>query len=365
MTSDLPPSEPVTAPRTRRTRRAAPPARSVVDREIANELRRLRIAIGTFLIVVVAGVVGYTTIEGVPVLDSLYMTIITITTVGFREIVEPSTAGKILTMGLIVAGFGSVSYAVVTAAEFVLDGTLRFAIERRRMSRTIDEMHNHVIVCGFGRVGRHLANQLDRDGAAFVVVDDDEVKIAELQGLDYLHIQGDATEERVLQEAGLERASAVVAAVHFDADNVLITLTSKGLNPTAVVVSRVKADENEAKLHRAGADRVIAPATIGGRRIAQILTRPAVADFLDRLGAGAVDYTLEEVPVRRNGGLAGRTLKEAGVRERFGCTVVAIRHARDSSLESHPAAESLLEENDVLVVMGNDEQVTAMRNAFR
>ena len=310
------------------------------------------------------GFVGYQVIEGVSPLDSLYMTIITVTTVGFREIVELSTAGKALTIGLIVAGVGSASYAAVTAAEFVVEGHLRRFIERRRMQREIERLDQHVLICGFGRVGRHLADALAEDGAPFVVVENDASKLDELESLNYLHIEGDATEEMVLEDAGVRRARAVVAAVHGDADNVLVTLTAKGLSPGAVVIARAKADETEGKLRRAGADRVILPATIGGRRIAQILTRPVVADFLDGIGAGATDYSLEEVPVDGDSDLAGRTLRDAAVRERYGCSVLAIRHGDETQLDTHPSADTVLESGDVIVVVGSEDEVVAMRRHF-
>jgi voltage-gated potassium channel len=328
------------------------------------ELRRLRFAIGAFLSVVLAGFVGYQVVEGAGPLDSLYMTVITITTVGFREVVEVSSTGKVLTILLIVAGVGSASYTALTAAEFVVEGHLRHFIERRRMQREIQDIDGHVIVCGFGRVGRHLAYQLARERGEFVVVDDDEVKIEEIIDLGYLYVRGDATEEQVLEDAGLYRSRAVVASVNSDADNVLVTLTAKGLSPDTVVIARAKSEENEGKLRRAGADRVIAPSTIGGRRIAQILTRPAVADFLDGIGGGGVDYTLEEIPVREGDGLSGRSLKDAGIRERFGCSVLALRHHGEERLDTHPVATSLLEPGDVLVVMGSEDDVTEMRRFF-
>lgn len=337
----------------RRRRRRLPP--------VASELRRLRLAVAAFGIVVVIGFIGYQVIEDLAPLDALYMTVITITTVGFREVADPSTAGKLLTIGLIVAGVGSVSYGAVTAAEFVVEGHLRRHLERRRMDREIGQLDRHIIVCGFGRVGRHLALTLDRDNEAFVVVDNDEDKSEELEELGYLHIRGDATEENVLLEAGLERARAVVACVNSDADNVLLTITVKGLAPDCIVIARVKADENERKLHRAGADRVISPSTIGGRRIAQVLTRPAVADFLEGVGGTAVDYTLEEVPVRANGELVGVSLRDAAIRERFACTVLAVRPHGKGELDSHPAADVPLAVGDVLVVMGSEDDVTAMR----
>lgn len=328
------------------------------------ELRRLRFAAAAFVVVLVSGVVGYQVVEGMSFLDALYMTIITITTVGFREIVEPSTAGKILTIGLIIAGVGSASYGAITAAEFVVEGHLRQYIERRRMQREIEDLDRHVIVCGFGRVGRHLAAQLERDGAPFVIVDAREESLSELGEHRYPRVVGDATAENVLEEAGLHRASTLVAAVTSDADNVLVTLTAKGLAPSVTVIARVKADENERKLRRAGADRVISPSTIGGRRIAQILTRPAVADFLDGISDGGVDYTLEEIPVRPGSELLGMTLREAQLRDRYGCTVVAIRRGDDARLDTHPSAGAQLQEGDVLVVMGSEDDVTAMRDRF-
>lgn len=326
-----------------------------------SELRRLRIALGTFALVVLVGFFGYRLLTGVGWLDSLYMTVITITTVGFREVIELDQAAKTLTIGLIVAGVGSVSYAAVTAAEFVVEGHLRRYIERRRMHRDIDQIGGHVIVCGFGRVGRHLADALADDGHNFVVIDDNDDKLDVLQRLDYLHVRGDATAELVLEEAAIDRARAVVACVHSDADNVLITLTAKGLNPDATVVARSKADETEGKLRRAGADRVIAPATVGGRRIAQLLTRPAVADFLDGIGAGGTDYTLEEVPITKGSPLNGRTLRDAGVRERYHVSVLAIRQRAANGLVAHPSAETVFEPGDVLVVVGNESDVAAMR----
>lgn len=325
------------------------------------ELRRLRYASATFAAVLLAGFVGYQVVAGLGALDALYMTVITITTVGFGELGDPTPATRVLTIGLIVSGVASASYGAVTAAEFVVEGHLRRYIERRRMQREIDDLQGHIIVCGYGRVGRHLADQLARTGTPFVVIDVEEDKLARLDDNGHPWIQGDATEEHVLQEAGLEHARALVASVKTDADNVLVTLTAKGLVPDLTVIARSKAEENEQKLRRAGADRVIAPSTIGGRRIAQILTRPAVADFLDGISTGGVDYTLEEVPVEAGSPLEGASLRDAAIREQFGCTVVAIRHGGSPKLDTHPGAGEQLEVGDLLVVMGSEPDVTHMR----
>ncbi|MDQ3932281.1 MAG: potassium channel protein [Actinomycetota bacterium] len=324
--------------------------------------RRVRISLTVYAFVILVGFVGYQLLEGLGPLDALYMTIITVTTVGFREVSDLGWAGKAFTIALIVAGVVSATYAALSAAEFFIEGHFRRLIERRRMERKIGRLEGHIIVCGYGRVGRHLVHELGREGVAFVVVDDDESKIGELVDAGYLAVFGDATEEHVLQEAGLQRARALVAAVNTDADNVLITLTAKGLRPDLTVIGRTKADENEAKLRRAGADRVIAPTTIGGRRIAQILTRPVVADFLDGLGPGGIDYTLEEVPIVPEGPLRGATLREAAIRERYGCTVLAVRRAGTLVTDTHPTAESVLHPGDVLVVLGTEADVMAMRD---
>lgn len=331
-----------------------------------NPVRRVRMALTAYVVVLIIGVFGYQVIEGLSFLDALYMTIITVTTVGFGEIGDIDGGGRIFTMLLIVGGVASATYAAVSMAEFVVEGHFRRIIERRRMEREISNLDQHVIICGFGRVGRHLARELLHESVPFVLVDDDDEKIEEVESLGYLYVNGDATEEHVLEEAGLERASAVVACVNTDADNVLIALTAKGMRPALTVIGRVKADENEAKLLRAGADRVIAPSTIGGKRIAQLLTRPVVADFLELVGAaGGLEYSFEEVPVKTGSELEGATLRQAAIRERYGCTVLGIRHTDQEKVDTHPTAETELQAGDVLIVIGSEEDVAGMRDRFR
>lgn len=324
----------------------------------------MRIALGAFAAVIVVGWVGHIVLAGLTPLDALYQTVITVTTVGSREVPDPTGAVKVFTIALISAGVVSVSYAAVTGMEFFIDGHLHQYLENRRMDRIIDSLDRHVIVCGFGRVGRQLAHQLDLSNAQFVVIDDDEGKVEQATEVGHAAMRGDASVESVLTLAGIGRASSLVACVNSDADNVLITLTAKGMRPDLVVIGRVKLDETEPKLRRAGADRVISPATIGGRRIAQILTRPVVADFLDRLGGGAVDYTLEEIPVTTGNDLEGVTLRDGAIRERFGVTVLAVRHVEDNRLDSHPSPSVPLHNGDILVVMGSDDEVRAMRAQF-
>jgi voltage-gated potassium channel len=327
------------------------------------ELRRLRAVSTAFLGVLLTGIFGYQYISGMTFSEALYMTVITVTTVGFAEVVPLDTAGRMLTVFLIAGGVASVSYAAVTAAEFVVEGHLGHYIESRRMQRSIESMSDHIIICGYGRVGRHLATALQVEGVDFVMVENQSHKLEELTEAGILLVDGDATHELVLEAAGLSRASALVACVNTDADNVLITLTAKWLRPEAQIIARAKADENESKLRRAGADRVILPSSIGGRRIASLLTRPVVSDFLEGLGVGGSDLTLEEVPIMPGGDLDGETLRDANLRERWGITVLAVRHD-DLRMDTHPSAELTLRGGDVLVVMGGDEEVAAMRENY-
>lgn len=345
------------------TRRRSSVARRVPP-QVVTEQRRLRLALASMFVVLVAGWIGHVVLADLDAVDALYQTVITVTTVGSREAPSDSTVVELFTVALIAGGVVSVSYTAITAMEFFMEGHLSQYLESRRMDRIIDRLDQHVIVCGYGRVGRHLAHELASASAGLVVIDDDEDKIAEAAADGHPTVRGDASAEAVLSLAGIDRARALVAAVTSDADNVLVTLTAKGVRPDLNVIGRVKVEETEPKLRRAGAERVIAPSTIGGRRIAQILTRPVVADFLDRLGGGAVDYTLEEIPVRTGDDLEGVSLRDAAIRERFGCTVLAVRHRDDERLDSHPSPTAPLHNGDVLVVMGSDDEVRAMRAHF-
>lgn len=326
---------------------------------------RLRLGLIAFVAVICAGFVGYQVLEGFSPLDALYMTVITVSTVGFTEVQPLDASGRIFTMALIAAGVGSVAFAIASGGEFVLEGHMRRIIERRRMDRSIGHLKDHVIICGFGRVGRRLAEELHADNVSFVVVDLDKGRLKEADNHRYPYVEGDTTEEAALLEAGIMRARALVACVNSDADNVLTTLTAKGMRADLSVIGRAKVEENEAKFRRAGADRVIAPTTIGGRRIAQLLTRPVVAEFLELVGgSGDLEYAFEEIRIGRGSELIGTCLRDANIRERWDCTVLAIEHPDDQALNTHPDDDVPLTAGDVLVVIGGIEQLTAMREHF-
>ncbi len=240
--------------------------------------RRLLGASIAFVMVLVFGTVGYLVL-GFGALDAVYQTVTTVSTVGFREVEPLSAAGQIFTMALIVVGVGTALYAFSVLIETLIEGRLNELLGRRRMEHSIASMHGHVIICGWGRVGRSIADELAEAGRDVVIVEADP---SVLDGISHPAKVGDATEDAVLREAGIERASALVAAVHLDADNSFITLSARALNPKLFIVARARSQGSVEKLRRAGADRVVNPQSIGGARMAAFVLRPTAmrtADF--------------------------------------------------------------------------------------
>jgi voltage-gated potassium channel len=323
--------------------------------------RRLLFATGLVIVLTAFGTAGYMVLGDAALLDALYMTVITIAAVGYAETIELAGVARLFTLLVIVLGVGSITFLVVSGLDFVLEGHLEDLLGRRRMDRELARLDRHTVICGFGQVGRHVAKHLLEQGETVVVVDPAADRVAAAQTFDLLAVEGDATQEEDLVHVNIGRAAAVVACAHDDADNVLISLTAKGINPDAFVVARIKRDENEAKVRRAGADRVIAPAAIGGRRIAALVTRPGVVDFLDVLTHGSEqDLMLEEVVVRADGPLDGRSLRDLELRERHGVTVLAVQ-AQGRTTNTRPEPDTVLHAGDLLVVLGGRDALTELR----
>jgi voltage-gated potassium channel len=301
----------------------------------------LALAVTLLIVATVSGTVGYMILGDASALDALYMTVITIAAVGYSEYIALEGSARLFTLVLIIFGVGSMTLVVVSGLDFVLEGHLEDLLGRRRMDRELARLNNHTIVCGFGQVGRHVALSLIADEEPVVVVDINRDRVESARAHEMLAVEGDAAQEETLVRVGIANARAVVACVHDDAENVLISLTAKGLNPHAFVIARIKRDENEAKVRRAGADRVIAPAAIGGRRIATLVTRPGVVDFLDVITHGTEeDLVLEEVVVLPGGPLDGRTLRQLQMRERYGVTVLAVQsHGQSTNVASREPHE--------------------------
>jgi len=318
--------------------------------------RRLGGALALLLAVLVVGTVGYV-ILGFGFLDALYQTVTTVATVGYREVQPLSTAGKIFTMVLILLGVGAALYAFSVLIETLVEGRIQDVLGRRRMERTIDAMHDHVIVCGWGRVGRSIAAEVTAAGRDLVVIDQDAARLADCP---HPTIIGDATDDAVLARAGLPRASAVVAAVDQDAENSFITLSARASRPDAFIVSRARSMESEPKLRRAGADRVVNPQHIGGARMAAFVLRPHVAEFLDVvMRERNLEFRLEELEIFPGSPVAGMTLREAHLRDRAGALVLALR-GPDGQFVTNPSPDALIEPRHVLIAIGTEDELAKL-----
>ena len=319
--------------------------------------RRVGLAAGATLAVLGIGTVGYTLL-GFGVLDALYQTVTTVTTVGFREVHPFGTAGKVFTIVLIVIGVGTALYSSGLLLEGVIEGHLANFVGRRRMDRRIDGLRDHVIVCGLGRVGKAVAAALAGRGVAVVVI---EVDGERLEGTEHAAILGDATRDEILVRAGVERARALVATLTSDADNLFVTLSGRALGSGLFIVARCRESSTADKLLRAGADRVVNPQEIGGARMAAFVAQPHVADFVDVVMHDAnVEFHLEELPLVPGSPLLGRSLAEARLRERTGALVLALRQP-DGTLLMNPTPDIKLASEQVLIAIGTAAQLQMVR----
>jgi voltage-gated potassium channel len=320
------------------------------------DLEPLRRPLLLLAALLVLGTLGYMLIEGFPFLDAAYMTVITISTVGYGEVRPLGPGGRLFTMALIVVGVGGALFMLTELVRFVYEGQLGHALWRRRMERRVNALRDHFILCGYGRVGRQIADDLTRARSPFVVVDTDPtgLQLATERGLSV--VEGDAGTDEVLRRAGVERARALIAAVAHDADNIYVTLSARALNPRLQIVARANADESIPKLLRAGADRAVSPYEMGGHRMAMLALRPLSVDFIDAAFRGKdSELLLEDVQVRSGSRLVGRPVEAIQSELAPGVSILAIK--RDSTILPRPAAELTLNPGDELVVIGAPAQL--------
>lgn len=325
---------------------------------------RLTLALIVLMAVVVVGTVGYVVIEGWSVFDALYMTVITVGTVGYAEVQELSDLGRGFTMGLIILGFGVLLFALGTFIDFVVEGHLKGLLEGRRMQSKIEGLDKHHIVAGIGRVGSVVARSLAEEGVPFLVVESDPDSVERARDEGWLVLDADATEEETLLAAGVERARGLVTALDTDADNLFVTFSARSLNQDLFIVARSSHEVSEAKLRRAGADRVLTPNVIGGRRMAAMLMQPIVSDFLDLVTHGdSVEFRLQEVELPANCLFIGNSIKDAQVRESTGAYILAIQQP-GGSVNTNPSSDTTLEAGDRLVVLGTSAQIDSLMQAL-
>ena len=312
--------------------------------------QRLIAALVVLAVVFLAGTAGYMLFEGASAGDAAYMTLITVSTVGYREAVGLDAGGRVWTAVIIVFGIGAVSVAFTSAVTLFVSGEMRAVLGRRKVQSRIDKLADHVILCGFGRMGAMAAAKLRDQGAEVVVVETRKALRLDIESAGLPYVIGDATEEETLQAAGLMKAQSLVAALPTDADNVFVTLTARGLRPDLHIVARAEQPATEVKLRRAGADRVICPQVIGATRIADILTRPNVVDFFE-VAARGVELELDEYRVGPQCALRDRTLRDAALRQETGAMVVAIKRADGTSV-LQPGPDEVIREGDLLILIG-------------
>jgi len=321
---------------------------------------RLGRAVLILLGILTFGTLGYTVVEDMPLFDSFYMTVITISTVGFAEISPPTPLGRVLTVVIIIAGISFGTYTIGTIVRIFVEGELKNYFGRRKVQKQIADLKNHFIICGFGRIGRIICDELAVDHFDFIVIEQNPAAIEKLNQKNYLCIEMDATAENALLQAGIMQARGLVTAVNSDANNVFITLTAKGLRPDIFVLARASEESNSDKLLRAGATRVVSPYLIGGKRMGQILKRPTVADFIDSTTTGnQLGLVMEEARVNPGSRLVGKNLIDSNLRRDFGVIIVAIKRP-SGEMVFNPMPNETLQSEDVIVVIGKREDLNRM-----
>jgi voltage-gated potassium channel len=299
-------------------------------------------------------------IEGWGAWDAFYMTVTTVATVGFREVHPLSMAGQVFTVLLIVSGVGTAFYTATLLATTIVEGGLQRRFERRRITFMLQQLRDHFILCGHGRIGGMIADELDRQRVPFVIIERDPARVRAVIDRGWVAMEADASQEEVLTRAGIHRARGLIAAVGTDAENVYTVLTARVMRPDLFIIARVESDDAEHKLRRAGADRVISPYHIGAAHMVQTALRPAVVDFVQlATSSGHLELSMEQVRVPPPSALVGKSLVEAGIRQKFGVIIVAIKRA-DSAMEFNPPPEAVIRGGDELVVLGGPESVKAL-----
>ena len=330
-----------------------------------NPLKRFIPSAGVLIIIIIVGILGYTQLEGWSVLDSVYMLVITLFTVGFGEVHQLSAAGKVLTMFIIVSGVGAALYGVGQIGEMIVEGQIFGYRRKKRMEKKIKEIKDHYIICGFGRVGHKVAEEFEADDTPYVVIDLKPETAHELDSKGIPYLIGNPTANGNLENAGIKRAKGLISCIDSDMENVFVTLSARAANQNIYIVARASGMDAEDKLKMAGANRVISPYHISGRRMAALALKPVASDFLDTVMHGEhLEFSLREIPVSERSRMLNKSLAEAEIRQQSGATVLAIRKS-DGAFNLQPLAVSKVEKGDILVVIGTQEQLELLEKMVK
>ena len=312
--------------------------------------------------IIVTGTAGYYLIEGWSPLESLYMTVITISSVGFMEVHPLAASGRIFTIFLILCGSGVLIYCVSLITAFIVEGELTDVIRRRKMIRRIGDLKGHYIVCGADQTGLYVIEELVKTKRNFVVIEKDTAKIKQLMGRDILCIEGNASHYAVLEQAGILSAKGFITSLSTDAENLFVVLTAKKLNPSLRVISKAIEEESEQKIRMVGADGVVTPNFIGGLRMVSEMVRPAVVNFLDiMLRSKDQTIRIDEIDLSKGSHFIGKSIKDTGVLDTEGVSVVALRDLVADSYLFNPSGKVRLHENNIIIIMGNVDVINKIK----
>jgi voltage-gated potassium channel len=319
--------------------------------------KKFILVIGLIILVVGFGTLGYISIEGWNFWDSFYMTVITLTTVGYREVHDLSFNGQFFTVVLLIGGVGTMLYALSTGAKFVLEGELQEIYGRKRLEKKLKDLSDHYIVCGYGRMGKIIAKELKHEKLKFAVIEKNEVILDSDEKEEFFIIQGDATKDELLKRVGIERAKCLISVLPTDAENLYVVLSARGLNSALLIVARAGEEGSEQKLLRAGADRVVSPYHIGGLRMAHSVLKPAVVDFIEfATKSGNIDLQIEEIIIQEGSDLVGQTLDQCGIGRELGIIIVAIKQ-QSGEMKFNPTFRTALEAGDTLIAVGETSKL--------
>lgn len=329
-----------------------------------NYLRQTMISIALSIVLMGFGSIGYMVIEGWNFMDAFYMTIITLATVGYGEVHKVSLGGRIFTVVLILLGVGFFLYVAGNIIQFLVEGRIRLVLGRRKLDTQINKLKGHYIICGYGRIGRVLARFLIARYIDVVVIERDQHRIAKLDEDGILYLIGEATDEAVLERAGIQRAKGIITVVATDADNVFLVLIAKQLNPKIFIVARAGQNAAKKTLRAAGADIVISPYDLGARRMAHAILRPTVIRFLETAFADeSVDIQIEEIRVGPNSSMVGMTLKDSGIRQDYDLIIMVVRKP-DDTMTFNPQADTMIEAGDTVVVVGGAKSIKQLERVL-
>lgn len=321
----------------------------------------LKIVIVFAFFLILIGVLGYMGLEEYSFVDALYMTVITLSTVGFKEVKELSSIGRLFTTFLILLGVVGIAYTLRVMLEFILERKIGELWRLKRMKEKIENLNGHFIVCGYGSTGEEICFEFSNRGTPFVVIEKDPEAIKKLQSKGFFYVEGNAEENEVLLAAGIKKAKALLSALSSDAENVFVTLSAKSLNPDVIVAASSHEYQAEEKLRKAGADKVVSPHVIGGRRLAAVVTKPTVVDFLDTVvSAGNLELQMEEIRVGEGSEMIEKSLADANIRQKSGAIIIAIVD-NNGIFKINPAPADKISSKEILIALGTTAQLKKLR----